>query len=647
MNDSSPTFESLMHARLSRRSLLAGAVGAAVASACVAAPSPQVGIPASKEDRIALRAGLRHDVIIRWGDGMMDGVADLTSDDIASGALFAEGGASLAARRFGVSCDGAHFFPHDANGTRGILCVNNEYPTEELMFAGWPRAAGLLGGRKRFIERHPEAARVAMASVGVSVVEIERTSDGWQPIKDSRYNRKYTANTAMRMSGPAAGSEWLKRASDPTGFSARGTMGNCASGKTPWGTYLTAEENVPEYFGYYSSDEMAKSDELAERAHGRFPLWPRAGRCAWEVVDERFDSRKHPREALAFGWIVEIDPQGQKPAVKRTALGRFYHESATCALSRDSRPVVYSGDDRRFEYLYKFIGRQRYDAADSTSHDTLLDEGVLHVARFNDDGTGEWIPLVYNEEGVLNRKAGFRDQADVIMQTRRAADLLGATPMDRPEDIAVDESRGLAYVACTKNPERGAGDRPGAVASNPRESNRWGHIIELHEGDSDLGALAFQWEVFLLAGDPLNGTYLQSITRDPVAADACYFAGYPDADQLTGIGAPDNLALDPAGNLWIVTDGEQPGQVNNGCFVAKTRGPHRGHLARVMSAPVGAEVCACAFDDSFRTLFLSIQHPGEGGRVESPVSHWPDSGDSQPRPSVIAVEREDGGSLAV
>ena len=639
-----------MGARLSRRRVLAGTAGVLVAGfGALPKTGLAQGIAPSRDDRVRLLPQWRYDLIVRWGDALFADVPDMTSDEVSSGALLKPGAAKLARRRFGVNCDGAHFFPMTADGQRGVLCVNNEYPGESLMFPDWPRGvSAAFGARTRYIQKHPEAARTAMESVGVSAIEIERTMDGWRPVKGSTLNRRYTATTPIRVSGPAAGSEWLMRQEDPAGMSVRGTTANCAAGRTPWGTYLTAEENIQEYFGHYTALTAAPADPRTMLAHERLPLWPRASRGAWEVVDQRFHALHRPRESLGFGWIVEIDPTGRRAPVKRTALGRFLHESATCVLARNRHPVVYSADDDHFECLYKFVAAKPYDPARPDGAHDLLDHGTLFTARLNDDGTGEWRPLSYNDTGPLNRAAGFRSQADVSVMTRRAASAVGATPLDRPEDIAVDEKTGYVYVACTRNAHREAGDgHRGVSASNPRPQNRWGHILEIREDDEDPGSLRFRWEIFILAGDPKSGTYLTSLTEPPLDRDACYFAGYNHEEAQAGIGSPDNLALDREGNLWIVTDGPQPGGANNGCFVATTRGPERGRLRQVMSAPVKAEVCGCSFADDEETLFLSIQHPGEGGSVGKPISHWPDGGSAQPRSSVIAVTAADRGPLAI
>ncbi len=370
--------------------------------------------------------------------------------------------------------------------------------------------------------------------------------------------------------------------------------------------------------------------------------------------------RAEPREALRFGWIVEIDPlDPTAPPRKRTALGRFSHEGANTILTRDGRVAAYMGDDDKFEYVYKFVTRGRFDAANRAANRDLLDDGTLYVARFDADGRGEWLPLVYDPNGPLNAAAGFASQADVVIKVRAAADILGATPMDRPEDVEPSPVTGRVYIALTKNGDRtGARARDfytnreidlGPDAANPRPKNDFGHIVELIEQADDAGATRFTWQVFLLAGNPQGGgtllTRYEDVVRGGLAREDTWYAGQSNAQQLSPIACPDNLGFDPEGRLWIVTDKDDYSVGNNGCYVVPTAGAERGLLRQIASAPVGAEVCGCEFTPDGRTLFLSIQHPGEGGSIDAPASHWPDGGSLPARSAVVALEREDGAPL--
>jgi secreted PhoX family phosphatase len=313
------------------------------------------------------------------------------------------------------------------------------------------------------------------------------------------------------------------------------------------------------------------------------------------------------------------------------------------------------GDDDMFEYVYKFVTRRPFNPADPAANRDLLDDGTLYVARFDADGTGEWLPLVQDEKGPLNTRAGFASQADVVIKVRAAADIVGATPMDRPEDIEPCPITGRVYIACTKNKERTDGSQKvewsgriidtGTNAANPRPLNEFGHVIEMTEEDAT--SARFRWNVFLLAGDArVPGTTFfsnyEELARNRLFAPDTYYAGYAKAAEVSPLACPDNLGIDRFGRLWIVTDTDDKNLANNGCYVCPTSGPERGKLKQLLSGPFGSEVCGCEFTPDATTLFLSIQHPGEGGTVDAPTSHWPDGGDAPPRASLIAVRRNDG-----
>jgi secreted PhoX family phosphatase len=359
--------------------------------------------------------------------------------------------------------------------------------------------------------------------------------------------------------------------------------------------------------------------------------------------------------------MVEIDPHDPKSVPrKRTALGRFQHEGANTIVGKSGHVAAYMGDDDKFEYIYKFVTRDTFDPKNPAANRDLLDHGTLYCARFDADGTGEWLPLVQDENGPLNSSAGFANQGDVVIKARAAADLLGATPMDRPEDVEPSPITGRIYIPCTKASERGVTGRTdwsgrhvetGVNAANPRSDNKSGHIIEIAEGGDDARAVRFTWSVFLLAGDPAAGRYivdareLALASGGSLAGTDTYFAGYPNAAELSPVYCPDNLGIDPQGRLWIVTDSDNKGNPNNGCFVVPTSGPQRGLLKQLASGPNGCEVCGCEFTPDGRTLFLAIQHPGEGGRLTKPRSHWPDGNGMPARAALVAIEREDGGPV--
>lgn len=607
---------------LSRRAVLRGAAGMAVtwalrpADAAVAGDS--IPLAAAREDRIALASGFDHDVVIRWGDPLFDGVPALDSAAAARDGLLSMSPAT-AARQFGYNNDAVHFFALGSDASRGIVCVNHEFTNEELFLPGLVRIEKADPAQiADYVRRHPQIVPLTLAMHGVSVTVIERDRRGrWRHAPGSRYARRVTGATPCMLTGPARAHPLLRTAADPDGTTVLGTLNNCAGGQTPWATFLSAEENVDLYFG--NGTAVERLDPVLQEAHRRLP--PRSASIhGWEFVEPRFDVGHEPRELLRFGWIVEIDPldPAARPR-KRTALGRFKHECAATALTRDERLAVYSGDDDRFEYLYKFVTSSRVHPRDRAANRDLLDHGMLLVARFDADGSGRWMPLVHGL-GPLTARHGFTSQADVVLKTRAAADLLGATPMDRPEDVAPDPVTGRVYVALTSNEHRRASSTSGRFngrdldlgpnAANPVGPNRFGHVIEIEERGGDCGALEFDWRI-LVTGGP--------------------------EDSAGTFGSPDNLDLDAEGNLWIVTDGKQPGGLNNGCYVVPTRGPDRGRVRHVMSAPRGAEVCGCTFTPDGRTLLLAIQHPGEGGSLAQPLSAWPDGPGHVPRSSLVAL----------
>jgi hypothetical protein len=502
------------------------------------------------------------------------------------------------------------------NSNRGLLAVNHEYTNPELMFPGYD------------IENpSPTKSQVdiEIAAHGMSVVEIQRAPDGaWSYVRNSPYNRRITGFTAHRASGPAASHPWMRTAADPTAENIAGTLNNCAGGKTPWGTVVTAEENFHQYFANLSG--LDANDPRAV-VHRRYGMPAGASERRWEWYHNRFNVAADPNEAFRHGWCVEIDPYNpDMTPVKRTALGRFRHEAATFAVAPTGQVVAYSGDDAQFEYIYKFVTRGVYNPRDRAANMDLLDDGILYVARLNPDGSGEWLPLVFGQ-GPLTRERGFASQGDVLIKTRLAADALGATKMDRPEDVEVNPVNKKVYAVMTNNTNRAANERqPGTDPANPRARNATGHIIEITEAGDNHAATTFRWEIFLLAGTP----------DDP----STYFAGF-DKGSVAPIGAPDNITFDLAGNLWIATDGAARAiKLNDGLFAVPVDGAQRGNLQQFFSTVVGSEVCGPEFTPDNRTLFLAIQHPGEGGTFAEPISTWPDR-QGLPRPSVITVQAYD------
>ncbi len=608
-------FETILVRRMSRRSALKGAAAVALVMALGRVETTAASnrgrlafqaIALNSDDRVTVPDGYDSLVLLRWGDPLASWGPEFRLDEQSP---------ERQALQFGYNCDFVGFFPVPAragNAQRGLLAVNHEYTNPELMFPGY-----------RPGDPEPWQVAVELEAHGVSIVEISQSGrGGWTYRPGSVYNRRITGTTPCEITGPAAGSDWMRTAGDPSGKTVLGTLNNCAGGKTPWGTLLTCEENFHQYFGNLSS--LPKTDPRYA-LHQRYGIPTGESERCWERFDRRFDVSVTPNEPFRFGWVVEIDPYDPTfVPKKRTALGRFKHEAATVVVNRDGRVVVYSGDDERFEYVYKFVSDRRYDPRNRAANLSLLDSGTLYVARFNDDGTGEWLPLVYGE-GPLTEANGFSSQADVLVNTRRAADLLGATKMDRPEDIETNPVNGLVYVVCTNNTRRGW-DR--IDRANPRGNNRHGHIIELAEAGGDYAATRFTWEIFLLCGDPRNPD------------DLVFAAGF-DPSQISPISCPDNITFDAWGNLWIATDG-QPSTFrrNDGIYAVPTSGEERGHVKMFLSGPRGCEICGPEFAPDYGTLFCAVQHPGEGGTFERPVSSWPDG--TVPRPAVVAVWKPHG-----
>lgn len=606
-------FAAIVQRRLNRRDALKAGLGALIAGPLAAKVASSAGagaklgftpIMGSKEDAIRVPAGYSHHIVLRWGDPIREGAPAFDLNDQTG---------EKQAVQFGYNNDFVGFLPlpfGSGSGRHGLLGVNHEYINPELMFPGFSRDQATA-----------EQVEVMMAAVGFSVVEIELRDNEWRPVLGSRLNRRTTAKTPILISGPAKGHDWVRTNSDPDGVLVHGTFANCAAGRTPWGTVLTTEENFQSMFG-----ENNPTDPRKKESNERYGIGERPSSYRWERHEPRFSGKNEPNEPFRFGWVVEIDPYDPDwTPRKRTSLGRFRHEAATTFVSKNDRVVLYSGDDARFEYVYKYVASQPYDRDNRENNREILDEGTLFVAKFNADGGGEWLPLIYGR-GPLTEENGFENQGDVVINARKAADLLGATKMDRPEDIEVNPVNKKVYIALTNNTSREEAD-----SANPRANNRHGHVIELHEEDDDHAALTFRWELFLVCGDPEDAS--------------TYFAGFPK-DRVAPIANPDNVAFDQAGNLWISTDGMNYSmELNDGFFAVPTEGPQRGHVQQFMSSVEGSEVCGPEFTPDDRTVFLAIQHPGEGSRFEDPSTSWPQQDGEPPRPSVIAITKNDGGVI--
>lgn len=562
---------------------------------------------------IGVADGYNTRVVISWGDPLS---TDVSKMDFRNPTVQGQ------EKQFGYNNDFIAYMPlgrGSANSRHGLLCVNNEFTNPELMFSG-------ITLKNKITARSDEQIRIEMAAHGFSVAEIKQDDQGqWNVIRDSKYNRRLTMSSPFRVAGPAAGHKRLQTAEDPQGLEVLGTASNCSGGVTPWGTVLSGEENIQYYFRGDIGDhaEAANHKRYGIKGSGDYPF---------NRVDDRFDLSKSPNEPNRFGWVVEIDPYNpdSKP-VKRTALGRMRHEGAATAINHDGRVVVYTGDDETFEYLYKFVTEDPYDPVEHWRNRNLLDRGILYVARFEADGMVHWLPLIHGE-GPLNWKNGFHSQADVLIETRRAADFLGATPMDRPEDVEENPVSRNVFVALTNNTSR-KDDQ--VDTANPRPDNVHGHIIELEipriNGKPNHDATVHQWSVFLRAG---------RLEED----DAWYQGQRPD----TWVSCPDNFAFDNKGRLWIATDGfDSAAGILDGAYVCEVDGPRRALTKQFFHVPIGAELCGPCFTPDNSTLFVGVQHPGEKSTFDDPSTRWPNPPDSTdpPLPSVVAITRQGGGPI--
>ena len=606
--------------------------------------SVPANVAATFTDQVTVPPGYSAKTLIAWGDSLTSRNGWDPADAMTEATQL---------RCFGAHNDGMHYFPDSMSGnTRGLLVINHEYCDPPLVNNVKPAASYATTKLTANMVKAQQAAH------GVSVVRVVKRGKNWTVDRKSTYNRRITANTSCVISGPAAGHDAMKTAADPTGTRVLGTLNNCANGYTPWGTYLTCEENWNGYFSNEAADVPAML---------RYGVVKGGFGYRWHEVDERFRADLNPNEPNRFGWVVEIDPWNPESApVKRTALGRFKHESAMHVVDPNQVVAVYMGDDERNEYVYKFVCANKYDRNNDAANRQLLDTGTLYVARFEADGSGAWLPLVFGENG-LTPENGFADQGEVLVKTRQAADRLGATMMDRPEWVAAHPDTREVYLTLTNNSRRGntpasanladgtskaASANPVVDAANPRPDNDFGHIIRWREQDGKADATVFEWDIFVQCGDKATTKTLGST----YTADG--HDGYKGTIKGDDYGAPDGLWFDREGRLWIQTDqvGNATGDwVNIGGNVMMCADPVTGETRRFLTSPRNCEVTGVISTPDGKTFFVGIQHPGEDwvtGYTEN--STWPDSGINgpttrskagavKPRSGIVVVTRDDGG----
>ncbi|WP_413283619.1 PhoX family protein [Vibrio sp. MA40-2] len=614
-----PEFNRFIEAVMSRRNFLKNTGAASTVAFFSASPISQAiassmqhetaimgfeAIPASTADSIVVPAGYDADVLISWGDPILNGAPE-----------FSQSNDSLAQeKQFGDNNDGMTFFP--ISNDRALLAVNNEYVNLEYLY---PHQGKNISA---------DDVRKAQAAHGVSVVELTKKNGKWVVNPQGRVNRRITAFTEMEMTGPARGHALLKTENDPSGMKILGTMNNCANGQTPWGTYLTCEENFNGYFGSSADNDLGDS-------YARYGLKKEDWGYDWFKHDDRFDMAKHPNEPHRMGWIVEIDPMNPNSTPKkRSALGRFKHENAALTIDESGHVIVYMGDDERGEHLYKFVSKNKY-VADSSENADLLEDGTLYVAKFNGTegeqaGQGEWLEMTWGKNG-LTPENGFPDAASVMVFARLAATQVGATTMDRPEWVAVHPDNHSVFCTLTNNKYRGVKESQPLNAANPRKENPYGHIIRWRPDNGNHIANTFEWDIYVLAGNP-------EVHKSGL------MAGTDNINKDNMFNSPDGIGFDRFGRLWIQTDGNYKdkdifaGMGNNQMLCSD---PKTGEIRRFLTGPVACEITGLTFSQDYKTMFVGVQHPGE----KLADSHFPQGGDSIPRSSVIAITRKDGGVI--
>ncbi|WP_138467890.1 PhoX family phosphatase [Poseidonocella sp. HB161398] len=527
--------------------------------------------------------------LVKWGQALFS---------VAEGAYSPETGVPVAMsdKVFGENTDGMETFEADGHV---LLAINSEYVNPKIN----------LPAESEGMPKTADEVLMLKNMQGVTVLEIAPQGGTWDVVVDSPFNRRITHETQMVMDGPAAGSDLVKTNADAEGVNPKGTMNNCGSGKTLWGTYLTCEENFNGYFG--TTGAMPEGEGYSRYGIGG------EGRYAYEKYDARYDLSKEPNEPHRHGFVTEIDPADpQSTPVKHSALGRFKHENAEMVQAADGRIVVYMGDDERGEFMYRYVSNGSW--AEGQPTDGLLSDGTLYVAKFNADQTGEWLALTPETTGMPIE--------EILVFSRMAGSKVGATTMDRPEWIAANPLKAEAYCALTNNKNRGlkpnaGGDATPVGGPNPREANNYGQIVRWQPEGGDHGADGFAWDLFVMAGNPEVG-------------DGAYM-GSPNVTAGNMFNSPDGMAFSSDGMLWIQTDGEDSnegefaGMGNNQMLVGD---PETGEIARFLTAPNGAEVTGLTWSPDGKVAFVGIQHPG---------GSWPD-GAGKPRSAVIQVWREDG-----
>ncbi len=609
-------FENILKRRISRRTFLQGMC---TTSTTLAFTNDVIGantnsslsfseIAHGLDENLHIPEDYSVQVLLKWGDSLFSNTDEFNPYDQS---------ATSQLTRFGYNNDFVAYMPigkSNNSSTHGLLIVNHEYVNSSLMHPGSPHP----------FELSREQVDTEMAAHGLSIVEVQKKAKTWKVNYRTQYNRRITPLTSMQLAGPARGHPRVKTKFSPKGEICLGTFGNCAGSITPWGTVLTAEENIQTYF-------IGKAKNTNEyESYKRFGLLgSKTALSVWGKYHPPWNLNHHPQAAMHAGWVVEFDPYDPNfVPIKRTALGRCKHEGCGVHINKDGRVVIYMGDDQIFEYVYRFVSKNKYQAGQQKHNLSLLDEGELAVAEFTDQGSIIWHPLKYGSR-PHTKENGFNSQADVVLDLRKAADLVGATPMDRPEEIKVSPKSGNVFAVLTNNFKR---DPLRTDAANPRALNRHGHILELIPPQQDHSAREYKWEVFILAGDPQS------------KLDRAYY--HSQISENGWFSNPDNCSFDENGNLWIATDGFNRSGKADGIWISATEGKNKALSKQFLRAPIGAEICSPCFTPDQKTMFCSVQHPGDDSSFDQPSTRWPDFDEQlPPRPSVIAVQRDDDKQL--
>ena len=525
--------------------------------------------------------------LIPWGTPINATVAEYTGDPNTRPTSMEQ------ENQIGIGHDGMWLFPEGGNSNSdGMLCINHEFGrNSHILGKGFPESL--------------EDVRLSQAGHGVSVVRVAADSNGMWDLKFDSRNRRITVNTPVEFDGPVAGTEYLENAA---GNEPLGTVNNCGNGFTPWGTYLTCEENFNGYFGSNDPDFEPLNEKQA-----RYGFTANGFGYGWHVFDERFDLSNplYANEYNRFGWIVEIDPQDpNKKPVKHTALGNFKHEAIAIRVTKTGKVHCYMGDDQRFDYCYKFVSKKPWKVAVRQGVSPLA-EGTLYVARFNADGTGDWLELSMNNPVLAER---FANQAELLLNTRIAADIVGATPMDRPEWTTIDADGDSVFWTLTNNSRRTE-----ANVANPEAPNNDGHIIKTRDRGEGNGK-KFDWDFYILASQTRE---TESVFTDPDAAYA-----------------------DREGRLFIGTDGGQPDGLQDQLTVFDTTAPVApGDLPEAKRLFVGVnsdEITGWAQTPDQTVAMINMQHPGNGNPASTNFPA-PTDGVTIPRDCTIVITRKDGG----